>query len=90
MPLDSPGLLIIRARLEQGSSSPLRAEVRFTKAVSGRFKGTVNLSDVDAVVGTVREWLQDVVQYGSSQLSPTDTDVAGDRARPSSTVEEEP
>jgi hypothetical protein len=46
-------LLIIRAWLEDGSSEPLRAQVRLTGDVSKGFERTVNLTSIQAVCGEV-------------------------------------
>jgi hypothetical protein len=61
MPRDSTGLLIIRARLEPGSSSPLRAEIRLTTHVALGFERSLILSQPGAVVEVVRAWLDDIV-----------------------------
>jgi hypothetical protein len=88
MPREVLGLLVIRARLEQGSSSPLRAEVRATKDVSTGFEGTLNLSNVDSVVEAVRDWLQHIVREGFPQVGPAATDGVGGAAPPSTKVDE--
>jgi hypothetical protein len=62
MPAESTGLLIIRAYLERGSSSPLRAEIRLTSDVSMGIERTVNLVDAEVVVQVVRSWLHDLLE----------------------------
>ncbi|MGH7910470.1 MAG: hypothetical protein ACREQM_07790 [Candidatus Dormibacteraceae bacterium] len=57
MPIDTSGLLVIRARLEVGSSAPLRAEVRLTTDVSRGIEETLNLTDAESVAAVVRTWL---------------------------------
>jgi hypothetical protein len=61
MPQDHTGLLIIRAWVEQGSSKPLRAQVRLTTDVAAGFASEVTLADVNAVSAAVEAWLQDVL-----------------------------
>ena len=56
------GMLIIRAWIEEGSSEPLRAELRISSDVSGGFDRTVTLSQTRAVCDTVLEWLDDVLE----------------------------
>jgi hypothetical protein len=58
---DISGLLVIRARLEVGSSAPLRAEVRWTTDVSRGIEETANLVDADSVAALVRTWLGSMV-----------------------------
>jgi hypothetical protein len=55
------GLLIIRAYLENGSSSPLRAEIRLTSDVSVGIERTLTLVDRDRVSEVVRRWLDDIL-----------------------------
>ena len=64
MPLDHAGLLIIRAWIEQGSSKPLRAQIRLTTDVAAGFASEVTLADVNAVSAAVETWLQDVLLDG--------------------------
>ncbi len=51
------GLLIIRAWVEPGSSSPLRAEIRHTTDVSGGFDRSLTVAQEEAVVAAVQAWL---------------------------------
>jgi hypothetical protein len=51
------GLMVIRAWIEEGSTKPLRAEVRHTSDVSIGFDAEANLTDPDAVVAEVRVFL---------------------------------
>jgi hypothetical protein len=55
------GLLIIRAYLETGSLSPLRAEIRLTSDVSAGIERTFTLVDRDRVSEVVRLWLDDIL-----------------------------
>jgi hypothetical protein len=64
MPLDRTGLMIIRAWVEQGSSQPLRARIRFTTDVGSGFEREMTLADVPAVSAAVELWLQDVLLNG--------------------------
>lgn len=56
-PSDHTGLLIIRAWTEQGSSDPLRAQVRLSSDVSVGIERTLTLVRADDVCAAVREWL---------------------------------
>jgi hypothetical protein len=58
---DKTGLLIIRAWVEEGSSKPLRADVRATTDVSAGFDRTVTLARPEEVGATVQEWLAEVL-----------------------------
>jgi hypothetical protein len=49
--------LIIRAWVEPGSSSPLRAQIRLTTDVSQGFEQSLTVAEKDAVVEAVRAWL---------------------------------
>jgi len=57
MSLDHTGLLIIRAWVEQGSSKPLRAQIRLTTDVANGLASEVTLADVNAVAAAVKAWL---------------------------------
>ncbi len=61
MPSDRTGLLIIRAWIEEGSSEPLRAQVRISTDVSSGIERTLTLVRADAVGVTVQEWLADIL-----------------------------
>ena len=65
MTSDQTGLLIIRAWLEEGSSEPLRAQVRLTCDVSGGFERTLTLARPEAVCEAVQEWLFDFMAKSS-------------------------
>ena len=58
------GLFLIRAWVEPGSSSPLRAHIRRTTDVSRGFEQGLTVADKEAVVAAVRAWLS-VVLAGS-------------------------
>jgi hypothetical protein len=64
MPLNHTGLFIIRAWVEQGSSKPLRAQIRLTTDVAAGIGGEMTLVDVHAVSEAVESWLQDVLLDG--------------------------
>jgi hypothetical protein len=53
-------LLTIRAWCEEGSQHPLRAEIRLADDVALGFRSTLTFVDADAVVETVREFLDRV------------------------------
>jgi len=54
-------LLTIRAWCEEGSATPLRADVRLADDVATGFRSTVTFIDADAVVVAVRAFLESVV-----------------------------
>ena len=62
--IDSNGtaLLTIRAWCEEGSRSPLRAQVRSTSDVSFGFRSTVTVTDIDEAMRAVRAFLEEVVR----------------------------
>ena len=68
MSSDRTGLLIIRAWIEEGSSEPLRAQVRLSTDVSTGFERTLTLARPEAVCDTVQEWLADIL----SEAAPPD------------------
>ena len=61
MLLNHTGLFIIRAWVEQGSSKPLRAQIRLTTDVATGFESELTLADVHAVSAAVEAWLEDVL-----------------------------
>jgi hypothetical protein len=61
-------LLTIRAWCEEGSQHPLRAEIRFTDDVSLGFRSTLTFVHADAVVETVREFLDRVSCASPAEL----------------------
>jgi hypothetical protein len=61
MASDRIGLLIIRAWTEEGSSEPLRAQIRISEDVTQGFSRTVTLSRPEAVSAEVREWLAQIL-----------------------------
>ena len=69
------GLLIIRAWLEPGSSTPLRATLRFTNDVSLGLERTVTLADADEIAVVVRQWLGeiDAADVGHHDVPPVAT-----------------
>ena len=64
MPLDHTGLLIIRAWVEEGSSKPLRARIRFTTKVGDGFERELTVAEVADVSTVVETWLRDVLLNG--------------------------
>jgi hypothetical protein len=57
-------LLIIRAWVEPGSSSALRAQIRLTTDVSKGFDASLTVAQEEAVVAAVQAWLSDVLAGG--------------------------
>jgi len=55
------GLFLIRAWIEPGSSSPLRAQIRRTTDVSQGFDQRLTVADEEAVVATVQAWLSEML-----------------------------
>ena len=53
-------LLTIRAWVERGSSSPLRATIRVSKDVSGGFDKTSTVTTPEAAAEVVKDWLNEV------------------------------
>jgi hypothetical protein len=51
------GLLIIRAWVEPGSSSPLRAQIRLTTDVSRGFEQSLTVAERKAAIEAVQAWL---------------------------------
>jgi hypothetical protein len=61
---EATGLLIIRAVVEPGSSTPLRAYIRETGDVSIGFERTTTVADVEAALAVVRTWLDRTLDAG--------------------------
>lgn len=59
---DPTGLLIIRAWVENGSSEPLRAQIRLSADLSGGIERELTLTQVEDVCDTVEEWLAGVLK----------------------------
>jgi hypothetical protein len=68
MPNHRTGLLIIRAWVEEGSTEPLRAQVRVTGDISTGDVRTLTLIQLDAVGKMVGAWLQGIL--GASGTPP--------------------
>jgi len=67
MESDRTGLLIIRTWIEQGSSEPLRAEIRFVTDAAAGIEHTLTFTRPEAVAAAVQEWLTDFVNgHGQS------------------------
>jgi hypothetical protein len=60
-------LLIIRVVVERGSLVPLRAYLRETDDVSLGFEHLSTVSDVEAALGIVREWMERALELGSAE-----------------------
>lgn len=58
---DPTGLLIIRTWTEEGSSEPLRAQIRISSDVSAGFDRTLTLTRAEDVCKMVQEWLGKMV-----------------------------
>jgi hypothetical protein len=55
------GLLIIRAWIEPGSSSPLRAQIRLSTDVTKGLDRSLTATQEEAVVEAVKAWLSDIL-----------------------------
>jgi hypothetical protein len=55
------GLLIIRAWVEPGSSSPLRAQIRLSTDVTDGFERSLMVSQEDVAIQAVRDWLSEML-----------------------------
>lgn len=53
------GLMVLRMWTEEGSSEPLRVDVRQTYDLSRGFRRTLTLVDVELVLAAVRTFLED-------------------------------
>lgn len=62
MSSDRTGLMIIRAWVEEGSSEPLRAQIRLTTDVTTGVQRTLTVAREDEVCAMVRQWLADVLR----------------------------
>ena len=60
------GLLIIRAWIENGSSKPLRAQIRLTTDVDEGITNEFTLADISAVSSSVEAWLHDIMLNGQA------------------------
>ena len=52
------GLMVLRVWTEQGSTEPLRVDVRQTFDLSRAFRPTLTLADIELVLATVRTFLE--------------------------------
>lgn len=64
MPSHRTGLLIIRAWIEEGSTEPLRAQVRVTGDISTGLGTTATFVQPDTVGEVVDTWLQGMLTPG--------------------------
>jgi hypothetical protein len=69
------GLLIIRAWVEPGSSSPLRVQIRLTTDVSKGFERSLTVAQEEAVVEAVQAWLSEMLA-GTQGVGDDDADRA--------------
>jgi hypothetical protein len=60
------GLLIIRAWVEPGSSSPLRIQLRITTDVSAGFDSTLTVTQEEPVIAAVQTWLSAMLADSST------------------------
>ena len=60
-------LLIIRLVVERESSEPLRAYIRDAGDVSLGFEHFSTVSDVEAALKIVREWMERALELGSAE-----------------------
>jgi predicted NBD/HSP70 family sugar kinase len=61
MTMQSTGLFIVRAWVEQGSEKTLRAHVRLATDISAGFDREVTLTNVADVCAAAEAWLRDVL-----------------------------
>jgi hypothetical protein len=61
VPAPPTGLLIIRAWVEEGSTEPLRAQIRVTGDIAAGIERTLTLVQTDAVGDLVAAWLQGIL-----------------------------
>jgi len=59
---DRVEVLIIRAWIEDGSSEPLRAQLRISTDVSAGFERTLTFARAEDIGVAVQEWLADIVR----------------------------
>jgi hypothetical protein len=52
------GLMVLRVWTEEGSTEPLRVDVRQTHDLSSGFRRTLTLTDIELVVAAVRTFLE--------------------------------
>ena len=55
------GLFLVRAWIEPGSSSPLRAQIRRTTDVSRGFDQRLTVAEKEAVVAAVQAWMSEML-----------------------------
>jgi hypothetical protein len=67
MARDRTALLIVRAWVEPGSASPLRAQVRLTTDVAAGFAREMTFADATTVCAFVEEWLREVIAQGQPE-----------------------
>jgi hypothetical protein len=64
------GLFIIRAWVEPGSSSPLRAQIHLTTDVAHGFERSLTLAQEEEIVEAVQAWLPEMLagSHGADDL----------------------
>lgn len=60
------GLMVLRVWTEEGSTEPLRVDVRQTYDLSRGFRRTLTVTDVDLVLAAVRKFLETGRAAGSA------------------------
>jgi hypothetical protein len=58
--MNTTGLLVVKVWREEGSASPLRAQVRYMAEVSSGVEVTKTFTDTDAALEAVRAWLTEL------------------------------
>jgi len=69
VPKSRIGLFVIRAWIEPGSSSPLRAQIRSTTDVSRGLEQRLTVAAREAVVAAVQHWILEML---AGSLAPED------------------
>jgi hypothetical protein len=66
------GLFLIRAWIEPGSSSPLRAEIRRTTDVSQGFEQRLTVAEKEAIVAAVQAWVSEMLSHSVAREDDPD------------------
>jgi hypothetical protein len=59
------GLMVIRVWVEEGSSEPLRAQIRHTSDIGAGFTGQVSFTHSDSVLEEVGAFLKSMSESGA-------------------------
>ena len=59
--MQAVALLTIRAWCEEGSTDPLRAEIRFTRDVSSGFQTALTVAHTEKAMNVVQAFLEEVL-----------------------------